>query len=194
MPASERAAYAELADFFAAEGADLLALEMLQDTEHAAWACEAARATGLPFWLGVSCRLAPDGKTLVAFDDPDVHLEHVFDALLAYEPVVVNIMHSPLNAIAPAIELLRERWSGFVGVYPEIDSTSREAQAATPQALAALAAGWIEQGARVVGGCCGTTPEHIRALTQARVSAPSRAARQSHGARPVAPRLRDTSA
>jgi methionine synthase I (cobalamin-dependent) len=118
----------------------------------------------LPFWLGVSCRLAPDGKTLVAFDYPDVHMEHVFDALLPYEPIVVNIMHSPPSAIAPAIELVRERWDGFVGVYPEIDGARGDAPAATPQMLAALAAGWIEQGARLVGGCCGTTPEHIRAL------------------------------
>jgi homocysteine S-methyltransferase len=162
-PEPERAAYAELADLFAAEGADLLALEMLQDTEHAAFACEAARATGLPFWLGVSCRLAPDGKTLVAYDYPDVHMAQVFDALLAYEPAVVNIMHSPLSAIAPAIELLRARWRGFVGVYPEIDSAGPKA-AVAPQTFASLADQWIDLGARLVGGCCGTTPEHIRAL------------------------------
>jgi homocysteine S-methyltransferase len=163
-PGPERAAYAELADLFAAEGVDLLALEMLQDSEHAALACEAARATGLPFWLGVSCRLAPDGKTLVAFDYPDERMERVLDALLAYEPVVVNIMHSPPSAVAPAIELVRERWDGFVGVYPEIDSAGKTAPAVIPRAFATLAAGWIEQGARLVGGCCGTTPEHIRAL------------------------------
>jgi S-methylmethionine-dependent homocysteine/selenocysteine methylase len=93
-----------------------------------------------------------------------VHLEQVFDALLEYEPAAVNIMHSPPSAIAPAIELLRARWRGFIGVYPEIGSTAQHAPAATPQALAALAAGWIEQGARIVGGCCGTRPEHIRAL------------------------------
>jgi methionine synthase I (cobalamin-dependent) len=23
---------------------------------------------------------------------------------------------------------------------------------------------WLESGAQVVGGCCGTTPDHIRAL------------------------------
>jgi S-methylmethionine-dependent homocysteine/selenocysteine methylase len=162
-PALERAAYAELANLFAAEGADLLALEMLQDTERAALACDAARATGLPFWLGVSCRVAPDGKTLVAFDDPDVHIERVFDALLAYEPEVVNIMHSPLDAIAPAIELLRPRWRGFVGVYPEIDTDGPKA-ALAPQDFASLADQWIDLGVRLVGGCCGTTPEHIRAL------------------------------
>jgi homocysteine S-methyltransferase len=28
----------------------------------------------------------------------------------------------------------------------------------------AAAEGWIEIGARIVGGCCGTTPAHIAAL------------------------------
>jgi S-methylmethionine-dependent homocysteine/selenocysteine methylase len=162
-PAQERAAYGELAELFAAEGADLIALEMLQDTRHAALACEAARACGVPFWLGVSCRLGADKNTLVAFDYPETRLEQVLDALLPYGPTVVNLMHSPPSAIPSALELLRERWQGFIGVYPEIRSEgSNEAHA--PAALAALADGWIEQGARVVGGCCGTSPEHIRAL------------------------------
>ncbi|HET7607417.1 MAG TPA: homocysteine S-methyltransferase family protein [Gammaproteobacteria bacterium] len=34
--------------------------------------------------------------------------------------------------------------------------------------LAAQARGWIDAGARIVGGCCGTTPEHIRALAALR--------------------------
>src|SRR5690606_4176943 len=59
-PAAEARAYAELAELLAAAGVDLLVLEMMQETEHAVRACEAARATGLPFWLGVSCRLRAD--------------------------------------------------------------------------------------------------------------------------------------
>ena len=57
LASSESAAYRELAERLAIEGVDLIALEMLEDTEHAARACEAARKTGLPIWLGVSCRL-----------------------------------------------------------------------------------------------------------------------------------------
>src|SRR5262249_17874846 len=67
---AESAAYRELADRLAMEGVDLIALEMLEDTEHAVRACSAARATGLPIWLGVSCRLNDDGA-LVAFDFPE---------------------------------------------------------------------------------------------------------------------------
>jgi 5-methyltetrahydrofolate--homocysteine methyltransferase len=37
----------------------------------------------------------------------------------------------------------------------------------TPADFAAAAPGLVEAGARIVGGCCGTTPEHIRALRAA---------------------------
>ena len=38
--------------------------------------------------------------------------------------------------------------------------------------FAGYAAGWIAAGARVVGGCCGTTPEHMRAVAQLLRNAP----------------------
>ncbi|MCH7997658.1 MAG: homocysteine S-methyltransferase family protein, partial [Chloroflexi bacterium] len=34
----------------------------------------------------------------------------------------------------------------------------------TPEGYLEYARKWVEMGARVIGGCCGTTPEHIRAL------------------------------
>jgi 5-methyltetrahydrofolate--homocysteine methyltransferase len=38
----------------------------------------------------------------------------------------------------------------------------------TPEETAAHFAALVEAGARIIGGCCGTTPEHIRALVRAR--------------------------
>jgi methionine synthase I (cobalamin-dependent) len=35
---------------------------------------------------------------------------------------------------------------------------------AGPDDLAAHVAGYVAQGARIVGGCCGSTPEHIAAI------------------------------
>ncbi|NOU36041.1 MAG: methionine synthase [Kiritimatiellaceae bacterium] len=36
----------------------------------------------------------------------------------------------------------------------------------TPEMMAAQVSGLIEAGANIIGGCCGTTPEHIRAIKQ----------------------------
>ena len=37
----------------------------------------------------------------------------------------------------------------------------------SPEYFALFAAEAAELGARIVGGCCGTTPEHIRAMAEA---------------------------
>ena len=163
--AVENAAYRELADTLATAGVDLLIVEMLQETHHAPLALAAARTTGLPVWLGVSCRLGA-GDALVGFDFPLVPLEACLDALLPLAPDAVAVMHSPVPAIVPALGALRRRFRGPLGAYPEIgDGTG--AGSATPAELSAAAEGWLDAGAQIVGGCCGTTPEHIRALRRA---------------------------
>ena len=161
---TERAAYLELAETLAAAGVDLLVLEMLQETRHAPLACEAARTVGLPFWLGVSCRLGP-GDALVGFDFPLVPLSQCVEPLLQFAPAAINVMHSPVGAIGPALRELRTRWRGSLGAYPEIgDGTPGVPHSISPEELTAQAWGWLASGARIIGGCCGTTPEHIRAL------------------------------
>ncbi len=163
-PDTEFAALRELAAMLTDCGVDLIALEMMEDTEHAPRAMTAALETGLPVWLGVSCRLAPGGSGLVSFDKPDVPFTRLLDVLLPMGPSVVNIMHSELGAVAPALEELRKRWSGAIGVYPEVGFRDPDG---TPARLVAHARDWVQQGARLVGGCCGTSPAHIRALRQA---------------------------
>jgi len=37
----------------------------------------------------------------------------------------------------------------------------------TPEQLGEAALGYVQAGARVVGGCCGSTPEHVRAIVAA---------------------------
>src|SRR5262249_11201373 len=53
---------AEQADIRARAGVDLLVLEMMRDVDYAVGAVDAARGTGLPIWVGFSCRRAADGS------------------------------------------------------------------------------------------------------------------------------------
>jgi S-methylmethionine-dependent homocysteine/selenocysteine methylase len=162
---TEKDAYRELAETLIEHGADFIALEMLQDVEHSALACEAVAAIGLPFWLGLSCRLAPGGGPLVTYDFPETRFEVVLDALLPYAPTVVCAMHSPPDAIAPAIQAINARRGGFVGAYPEWPSNA--SQSDTAITLADCGTLWRKLGAQVLGGCCGTTPSQIRELATA---------------------------
>ena len=170
-PDLELAGLKELAAILADNGVDLIALEMMQDTRNAARAMEAALETGLPVWLGVSCRQRPNGEGLASFDLPDMDFARPLDALIPMGPSVVNIMHSDVGAVPQAITMVRERWPGPIGVYPEIGEFTPpnwmfDADA-TPEALVEHARGWVDSGVLLVGGCCGTTPAHIAALARA---------------------------
>jgi S-methylmethionine-dependent homocysteine/selenocysteine methylase len=174
----EADAYVELAELLAEAGVDFLVLEMLEDVEHATRACEAARSTGLPIWLGVSCRIRGDG-TLAAFDFPETPFANVLDAILPFEPDAVTVMHSPPEAIQPALREVRARFGGTLGAYPELDSPATHAEPLDPAELAAFVPAWLQAGTRIVGGCCGATPAHVRALRAAIDGAVRRGERQT---------------
>jgi homocysteine S-methyltransferase len=165
---AESAAYRELAETLAGAGVDLLVLEMLQETRHAPLACAAARAVGLPFWLGVSCRVGAGGH-LVGFDFPLVPLDACLDALLPFGPAAVAVMHSPLEATFAALDALGSR-PGLPALvaYPEWPEDDA-ARMVAPE-FGAVARQLVSRGARAVGGCCGTRPEDIRAARAALVS------------------------
>ena len=167
-PEAELAVYRESAQLLANSGVDLIALEMLEDTTHAPLAMRAALETGLPVWLGVSSRRV-DGR-IVRFSESasEVLLADVLDVLVPMGPDVVTIMHSEIDAVSETLTLIRDHWDGPVGVYPESGYFTKPnwnfVDVIPPDDLAREARGWIDDGARVVGGCCGTGPEHIRAL------------------------------
>lgn len=176
-PDQEAANYREMAEALAAAGVDFLLMEMMLNVEHASRVTQAAVDTGLPVWVGVSCSLRDDGS-VTAWDmhteEPadrlsDSHragqpisLESVVDALIAFGPQVVGIMHSRVESIDPGLDVLRQRWDGPVMVYPETAGAHNVA----PDAFAAHCRRWVEGGVQIVGGCCGTTIEHIRALVR----------------------------
>ena len=47
---------------------------------------------------------------------------------------------------------------------PRVDEEYRSIYSLDPQGLAEIACKLVESGANIVGGCCGTTPEHIAAI------------------------------
>jgi S-methylmethionine-dependent homocysteine/selenocysteine methylase len=171
---AEYSAYVELAECFAGNGADLILLEMMQSPAHAERACRAASASGLPFWAGVSCRVDPQSRQLVAFDDTAQPITNVIDAIAAFDPAGIAIMHSPVAATGPALEKLAALWRGATGAWAEIpyaqDPGSGAVESVGPEDYTAHAGEWIAAGVSLVGGCCGTTPAHIQALARLRGS------------------------
>jgi 5-methyltetrahydrofolate--homocysteine methyltransferase len=50
---------------------------------------------------------------------------------------------------------------------PRLDDEDRPFYDVTPEMMAAHVSEWLAGGARIVGGCCGTSPEHLRQIAQA---------------------------
>lgn len=159
-------AYAEQATALIEGGVDLLLLETVFDTLNAKAAStgiqRAFQRVGRTVPLMVSATLTeqgrlPSGETLEEFIEAMRHSGAVSFGL--------NCGFGA-NALLPWVEQLSAISPGFVSVHPNAglpDLTGRYRE--TPEQMAAaiaamLRAGWVN----IVGGCCGTTPEHIRLI------------------------------
>jgi S-methylmethionine-dependent homocysteine/selenocysteine methylase len=170
-PAAERASYREQAELLAEAGADLLVLEMIRDIDQACTIVEAAAATRLPFWVGFTCLLGEDGETvLLRGRDAERPLRDCLAPVLAAGPCsAVAVMHCDMAASDPALDIVMEQWKGPVACYPECgewENPDWRFGDLAPDAFAAAAESWAERGVRIIGGCCGIGPEHIKALSQ----------------------------
>ena len=95
-------------------------------------------------------------------------LEAIIDALASLGPRVAGIMHSSIGSTTRGLEVLFDRWRGPVMAYPEAThpvAVSHSARVPVePEDFASHCRGWVEGGVQIIGGCCGTTIRHIRAM------------------------------
>ena len=180
-PAEEIDNYHEMAETLATAGVDLILMEMMWDIDRASRAVAAAVETGLPVWIGVSCSLLPDGSVGAwnkHIEEPAHRLapDHIkqetksfaplIEAMMSFEPQVMGVMHSTIDTMNPGLRTLFDHWQGPVMAYPETSSQVRKGvrDAVEPAVFAAHCSDWVARGVQVIGGCCGTTIEHIRAM------------------------------
>jgi len=148
----------------------LLALEMIRDIDQGRAIVEAAAATGLPVWLGFTCRLGDDGQlVMLRGRDAERPLQDCMGSVLAAGPCsVIAIMHSDINATSRALDAVLRGWTGPIACYPECgewENPDWRFGDMTPEAFAAAEA-WVDRGVQIVGGCCGIGPDHIGRLAE----------------------------
>jgi S-methylmethionine-dependent homocysteine/selenocysteine methylase len=158
----------EQADVLARAGVDLIVLEMMRDVDYAAGAVDAARATGLPVWVGFSCRQAADGAVRMFSGFQDLLFEEIIAPVMAHGGSLLAVMHSEVRDTGPALEVAKRCWRGPLAAYPESGYFTMPnwqfVDVIAPDDFVAHAVDWLRQGVQVLGGCCGTGPEHIRLL------------------------------
>ena len=87
-------------------------------------------------------------------------------------PTTVDFEMETPEDISAGLPVLRQEFGGPVGGYPNIGYTGFPGQPLrtpyyTPTVLGEFARKWKDLGAQIIGGCCGTGPEHITAMRQA---------------------------
>jgi S-methylmethionine-dependent homocysteine/selenocysteine methylase len=173
-PTADDPRFPSLADFreqaglLAESGVDLIALEMINAQGYGRAALQAAAETGLPVWLGISPFRRIDG-TLAGLPDlgDGESFEDLLSALVDSPPAAVTVMHAKPEVILDAIEVIRRHFAGPVGVYAETGDWQPPNwvfDGLTPAEYLEQAITWADHGARLIGGCCGVGPEHIRML------------------------------
>ena len=180
-PEEEFNNYQEVAQTLAKSGVDLILMEMMTDIDRSSLAISAAVETGLPVWIGTSCTLLDDGRLSVwnqHSEEPatrispdhlkseDKSYNTLIEVMLSFQPQVMGVMHSTIETTNTGLQTLFEHWQGPVMAYPETSSEVRKgiSDEVEPAIFAAHCHDWVESGVQIIGGCCGTTIEHIRAM------------------------------
>ena len=158
--------YREQFSALAEAGVDLLAVETMLSLREAAAAVEAARQVcELPVLCTMTVR--EDGR---AFSGESA--AEIVDTLqsLGADAVGLNCSTGPERLENIVREMKKASRVPLVvkpnlGM-PTLSRTGKAVYHTTPEEFAAHMTRLIDAGANIVGGCCGTTPEHIRALCE----------------------------
>jgi 5-methyltetrahydrofolate--homocysteine methyltransferase len=161
-------AFREQIEGLKAGGADVAWIETMSAPEETRAAAEAAIAEGMPYTFTVSFDTA--GRSMMGLAPKDIH--GVGEAL-AEAPVAVgaNCGVGASDILASLLDMTAARPDATVIVngncgIPEFRGSEIH-YSGTPELMADYARLAVDAGARIVGGCCGTSFDHLRSMRNA---------------------------
>ncbi len=162
--------HAQLAQTLARAGVDLILIETMGSARELRAAAQAALATGLPWMASMICAGAsgprPAGPGQLLSGEP--LLQSAWElAELGAGALLVNCV--PLPDVAGHLRELAQVPRVPLGAFANVGHIAADGDWSPPATIdaagyARTAALWRELGAAILGGCCGTTPEHVREL------------------------------
>jgi len=169
-PAQASREHLEHARALAGAGCDLLLVETVAAADEGLAAVAAGAATGLPVWVAA---MATPGGTMLDGSD----LGSFFRRAVAAGAGAALVNCTPPDGVDLALGAAASAGVPF-GAYAHLGEVDPavpwgNAPELSPDEYVRRALRWIERGATIVGGCCGTRPAHIRALSQALSGVPS---------------------
>jgi S-methylmethionine-dependent homocysteine/selenocysteine methylase/SAM-dependent methyltransferase len=163
-----------LARAFETEPPDLILLETMSLVRSSTLeTIEALLGTGLPVWVGFRrCRHGVCGVYGEHWGGPEG--DAFGRAVRQFEEIGVGAL--AINCVPPdhvtgMVSWLRDFTDLPLGVYPNLGYLSsagwRYETSLRGEDYARLALSWREEGAQIIGGCCGVGPEHLAAAREA---------------------------
>ncbi len=151
----------------AAAGVDFLLIETMPTSDEAVLALRAARETGLPSVVSFVCAPLDEGDSARLLSGQPLR-----EAVASVEPlepaaILVNCAAPPVvhAAIEELRSVTRRPFGGYANVGHVDDDVGWSSSGGLSGAVyAAAASAWLDLGARMIGGCCGTNPAHTAAL------------------------------
>ncbi len=171
-----RAIFAEQMTALRDGGADVFLLETFADLEEIEQAILAARHVDAGMPIIAQATIGPELRTAYGASPEDI--ARALDRW-GVDIIGLNCSVGPqtiLEAIERMTAVTQRKLSAQPNAGMPRDVGGRSMYMASPEYMATYARHLIQAGAKIVGGCCGTTPEHIRAMVE--------------GVRPLAPRHR----
>jgi len=167
-PAEAFDAYREQAAALAEAGADVLVIETQTDLRELEQAVNAARDAAPGLALLASATFTRDDRTLLG-DTPELIARRLLD--LGVDGLGVNCGEGPaqmlrlIRTIAPLAAETPIIARPNAGGPTEVGG--RFLYPATPEYVGEITRALLDEGAAIVGGCCGTGPAHTRAIADA---------------------------
>ncbi|MDP9091332.1 MAG: betaine--homocysteine S-methyltransferase [Pseudomonadota bacterium] len=162
-----REAFAEQASALARGGADIIWVETMSSVEETEAAVAGARTSGLPIVATLS--FDTNGRTMMGITPSELAALHRRHQLAACGS---NCGTGPAELIASIVNLATAADSTAIlvakancGIPQFVDGAIRFN--GTPELMAEYARLSLDSGARIIGGCCGTTPAHLGVMRQA---------------------------
>jgi methionine synthase / methylenetetrahydrofolate reductase(NADPH) len=159
-------AFREQAMALAEGGIDLFMLETFRDVNELKAAIRAVRSIG-PFPIVAQMTTEDDGNTLDG-TPPETFAPELERA--GADVIGVNCSVGPA-AMLETVEAMSRLTTRRLAAQPNAgrprDVDGRNLYLCSPEYMAMYARRFITAGVRLVGGCCGTTPEHIRQIATA---------------------------
>jgi 5-methyltetrahydrofolate--homocysteine methyltransferase len=162
------AAFAEQARALIKGGVDVVWIETMSDLEEMRAAVEGVRQVSPDFPILTTMTFDTRGHTMMG-----VSPEQAVTSLRSWGAAAVggNCGNGPeeilgvlqkMHAIAPEVVLVAKANAGLPTLVQ-----GRAVYGATPEVMGDYALAAVGLGARIVGGCCGSTPAHLRAMAEA---------------------------